>query len=155
MVQRIQSLYLFMTTILPLLFLKGSFLKFINKAGNEILMKSNGIFQTNVDKEPLLIRQLLPVATIIILIPVVSFIAILIYKKRKIQMKIVMVVIILTIILIGLIFYYAFSATDGFKAVLVPGFNMFVPLLVLIFGILAYSGIRKDENLVASYDRLR
>jgi hypothetical protein len=35
------------------------------------------------------------------------------------------------------------------------GFRMFIPLLVLILGTLALKGIKKDENLVRSYDRLR
>jgi len=155
MIQRIQSFYLLMTTILPLLFLKGSFLKFINKTGSEILFKFNGIFRTNPDNGLMLIRQDMPLSLIIILITVLSLIAIFLYKERKIQLRITLATIILTVILIGLVIYYSYSVTDGFQAVLVPGFTMFIPLLILVFGILAYRGIKKDENLVRSYDRLR
>lgn len=144
-----------MTTILPLLFLKGSFLKFINKTGSEIIFKFNGIFRTNPDDGLMLIRQDIPASVIIVLIAVLSLIALFFYKKRKIQLKITLTVIILTLILILLVIYYAFSATDGFQAVPVPGYKMFLPLLILVFGILAYRGIRKDENLVSSYERLR
>ena len=38
---------------------------------------------------------------------------------------------------------------------IIPGIKMVVPLLILIFGILAQRGIKHDENLVRSYDRLR
>ncbi len=155
MIQRLQSLYLLMTTILPLLFLKGSFLKFINKTGSEVIFKFNGIFLTNSDNGLMLIRQNMPGSVIIVLIALLSLIALFCYKKRKIQLKITLAVIILTLILILLVIYYAFSATDGFQAVPVPGFKMFLPLLTLVFGILAYRGIRKDEDLVSSYERLR
>jgi glucan phosphoethanolaminetransferase (alkaline phosphatase superfamily) len=155
MIQRIQSLYLLMTTILPLLFLKGSFLKFINKTGSEILFRFDGIFQTNPDNGLTLIRQNIPIPLITILITVLSLIAIFLYKKRKIQLRITLATIIMTVILIGLIIYYSYSVTDEFQAVLVPLFKMFIPVLILVFGILAYRGIKKDEDLVSSYYRLR
>jgi hypothetical protein len=51
--------------------------------------------------------------------------------------------------------YYLFWVIGKYHSELIPGFKMFVPLVILVFGILAYVGIKKDENLVKSYDRLR
>ncbi len=91
---------------------------------------------------------------IMILIIILSVAAIFLFKKRKIQLKLAGVIILLTIIFIGLMLYYLFRLSGEFQAELVPVYRMFIPVLILIFGILAYLGIRKDENLVKSLDRL-
>ncbi|HMA65173.1 MAG TPA: DUF4293 family protein, partial [Chitinispirillaceae bacterium] len=46
MIQRIQSLFLFLTTLLSLIFLKGSFLSFINKTGSVINITFTGIMKS-------------------------------------------------------------------------------------------------------------
>lgn len=155
MLQRIQSLYLLMTTILPLIFLKGNFLRIINRAGREILMNFSGIWQSEGVNGISRLSQILPVSILIILIPALSVIAIFLFKKRKAQMKAVAAVIILSLLWIGLIIYYSLTAGEGFTASYLPGPKLILAPLVLIFGILAYRGIRRDENLVSSYDRLR
>ena len=52
MIQRIQSVYLSLTTLLSLLFLKGSFLIFSEKSGSVIKVTFNGIFQRYARAEP-------------------------------------------------------------------------------------------------------
>lgn len=155
MIQRIQSLYLLMTSLLSILFLNGSFLTFLNSSGTEITMNFNGIWESSVAGNPQMIRNLIPLSVIILIICILSFTAIFLFKKRKIQLKLTVSVILLAILFIGLMSFYAFWTTGKYQAKLVPGFKMFIPLLILVFGILAYRGIRKDENLVKSYDRLR
>lgn len=155
MIQRIQSLYLLMTSLLSILFLNGSFLTFLNSSGTEITMNFNGIWESSVAGNPQMIRNLIPLSVIILIICILSFTAIFLFKKRKIQLKLTVSVILLAILFIGLMSFYAFWTTGKYQAKLVPGFKMFIPLLMLVFGILAYRGIRKDENLVKSYDRLR
>jgi hypothetical protein len=41
------------------------------------------------------------------------------------------------------------------SAILEPGYRIIMPLLSLIFLVLAYLGVKKDDELVKSYDRLR
>lgn len=144
-----------MTSLLSILFLSGSFLTFLNSSGTEITMNFNGIRESSVAGNPQMIRNLIPLSVIILIICILSFIAIFLFKKRKIQLKLTVSVILLAILFIGLMSFYAFWTTGKYQAKLVPGFKMFIPLLMLVFGILAYRGIRKDENLVKSYDRLR
>lgn len=102
-----------------------------------------------------MIKSLIPLSVIILLICILSFAAIFLFKKRKIQLTLTVSIILLTILLIGLMLFYAFWTAGKYQEKLVPGFKMFIPLLMFVFGILAYRGIRKDENLVKSYDRLR
>jgi glucan phosphoethanolaminetransferase (alkaline phosphatase superfamily) len=118
-------------------------------------MNFKGIWQSDGTGNTEMIMNLIPFSVLIIMIFILSFAAIFLFKKRKIQLKFTASVILLTIILIGLMLYYASWITGKYQAVLVPGFKMFIPLLILVSGILAYMGIKKDENLVKSYDRLR
>ncbi len=155
MIQRIQSVYLLISTVLPLFCLRGSILRFVSKAGNEVILNFNGIYQKSVNGEFSLSGSLLPVSITIILIPLISFTAIFLFKRRKFQHKVALAAVVLEIIMILLLVYYGFIATDGFQAVLLPGLKIFIPPVTLVAGILAYRGIRKDEKLVSSFDRLR
>ena len=155
MIQRIQSLFLLLTSLLSILFLSGSFLTFLNSSGTEITMNFRGILESSVAGNPQMIRSLIPLTVIMLIICLLSFAAFFLFKQRKIQLKLTLSLIILTILFIGMMLYYIFWVTGKYQTELVPGFKMFIPLLILVFGILAYLGIKKDENLVRSYDRLR
>jgi hypothetical protein len=51
--------------------------------------------------------------------------------------------------------YYSYSVINRFDTKIIPGFKMVLPVLVFLFTLLAYRGIKKDDRLVKSYDRLR
>ena len=155
MIQRIQSLYLLLTTLLSLLFLKGSFLNFIEKSGTVIKITFNGIARDAGGQGQELIEKLLPVSAFIILIPVFSLITIFIFKNRKIQLRFALSVIIFIIGFIFVLIYYSWIVITEYRAEIVLGFKMAIPLLMLIFAVLAYRGIKKDDLLIKSYDRLR
>ena len=114
-----------------------------------------GIWESSAGGNPKIIKSLIPLSVIVLVISILSFTAIFLFKKRKLQLKLAVTVIILTIVFIGMALYYLFWVTGKFQAEPVPGFKMLIPLLILIFEILAYLGIKRDENLVKSYDRLR
>lgn len=155
MIQRIQSLYLLLTTLLSLLFLKGSFLNFIDKSGSVIKITFGGIIRDTGEQGFELIKNLLPISAFIILIPAISLVTIFIFKNRKIQLWLALSVIILIVGFIFVSIFYSWFVITEYGAEIVPGFKMVIPVLILIFAILAYRGIRKDDNLVKSYDRLR
>ncbi len=155
MLQRIQSIYLSLTTILPLLLFKGDFLKISDDAGRELGIRFSGIFQYNGLSTAILIHRLLPLSALITIIPVLSLFAIFLFGKRKIQLKIVMLVIVVTVVLAGLIIYYSMVTANGSGGSVVPGIKIYLVPVILISAILAYRGIRRDENLVSSYHRLR
>jgi uncharacterized BrkB/YihY/UPF0761 family membrane protein len=155
MIQRIQSLYLSLTIILPLIFLKWSLLTFIDKSRSVFYITFKGIIRDAGNNGSELIEKLLPLSTLIILLPVLSFITLFLYKKRKIQIWLASIGIILSSCLIMLLGYYSNFVIVSYSASIVIGIKMAIPVLLLLFYILAYRGIRKDERLVKSYDRLR
>jgi len=95
------------------------------------------------------------IPVVVLLIIILSVVAIFLYKNRKIQIKIALATVFLSAALTALTAWFAYSAGEKYQAVLNPGIRTFLPLIILLFSILAFLGIRKDENLVRSYDRLR
>ena len=155
MIQRIQSIYLVLTTILAGLFLTGDIFKFIDVKGSEFLMNINGIFQFTEGSDSSLIIKTLPLLILALLIPIVSLISIFLFRKRKLQIKFTLILFIINLILIAIAGFYGSSFANQNQAKLFPQFEMFIPLINLILILLAYKGIKKDDNLVRSYDRLR
>jgi Domain of unknown function (DUF4293) len=155
MIQRIQSVYLFLTTLLSILFLNGSFLNFINKTGVITKLTFKGIEEGSSAQGFILIERLLPLSIVLLLIAVISLFTIFFFKKRKVQIWLSGILIGLVIFLILACGHSSYLIMTKYSSEIVPGIKMVLPFLMLLFSILAYRGIRKDENLVKSYDRLR
>jgi hypothetical protein len=155
MIQRIQSVYLLMTTFLSVLFLKGSFLTFFKESGTILILTFNGLFRiTNGQQEQIAI-SLIPLSVLIILIIITSTISILIFKKRKIQLRFTKSLIYLIILFIILSSIYSLIVITRYEVNILPTIKMFIPFGMLVFSILANRGIKKDDDLVKSYERLR
>jgi hypothetical protein len=148
MIQRIQSLYLTLIILFSILFLSGSFLNFFDTSGTVIKVTLNGIIRVTEVQSSELIE-------IVISIPVISLLTILLYKNRKIQLWLAFSVIMLAVSLIFASIFYSCSVSSTFSAKINPGVNLVIPLLILLFSILAYRGVRNDDRLIRSYDRLR
>jgi glucan phosphoethanolaminetransferase (alkaline phosphatase superfamily) len=155
MIQRIQSVYLFLTTLLAIIFLQGSFFYFTDKAGTTIKVTLNGIEQGSATQGFSVIERLYPLTIAVILIALISLAAIFIYKRRNIQINFVKILIVLIVFLIIACVHSVYRITNQHTMELVPGIKLAFPLLMLVFSILAHRGIKKDDDLVKSYDRLR
>jgi glucan phosphoethanolaminetransferase (alkaline phosphatase superfamily) len=155
MIQRIQSLYLSLTTILSCLFLNGSFLNFTDQSGSLIKVTVTQMIRETSSLEHELIERTFPLSILILLITVLSVLTILLFKKRSLQMWLVKFLIMFVVAFIIVSGVYTYIIMTKYDSHIIPGFKMAIPLLQLIFSVLAYMGIRKDDNLVKSYDRLR
>jgi len=51
--------------------------------------------------------------------------------------------------------YYYISVAKEYSGGIKPGINVIILPVMLLVSYLAYRGIKKDEDLVKSYDRLR
>ena len=137
MIQRIQTIYLFIAFItsavlpfvLPLWKLDG---------GTDFYFMQNQWY-----------------AAIFGLSGALSLLGILSYKKRQHQFVIGRLNIILNLILLGLFVYRSLNVSGEIPAVSEKGIGMFLPIVSIVFLVLANKAIKKDEDLVKSVDRLR
>jgi glucan phosphoethanolaminetransferase (alkaline phosphatase superfamily) len=155
MIQRKQSVYLFLIAVLSLLFFSGSIVNFINESGSVYKITFDNIIKGTEGQGLEIIQKLLPLMVLIILIPIISLITLFIFKNRKIQLKLTIFLMILCTLLVIALIHGSIITISKFGASLTPGFKMILPLIMLILSILAYRGIKKDDQLVKSYDRLR
>lgn len=102
-----------------------------------------------------LIEKLLPLSAFMILIPALSLVTILLFKNRKIQLWFSLSLIIIVVGLIIISILYSSIVITQYDANIIPGFKIIIPVMLLVFALLAYRGIRKDDRLIKSFDRLR
>jgi len=95
---------------------------------------------------------------LVILLTLIPFLTIFLFKNRHTQIKLVWLGILIGIVTIILVYLKATDfgtpATNTFKA---SSFKIAaaLPIVVLVLLFMAFSRIRKDEKLVKSVDRLR
>lgn len=155
MIQRMQSIYLTLVLLLALLSLFGSTLHFVDASGNAIKLMTSGSLTAQDGQNAGQVANMWPVAIILILLSLLSLIAIFLFKNRKIQLIIAIGVIIMSAGLIIALAWYGFKVISDFNLNIAPGISIAIPFLILVFSVLAYRGILKDDRLVKSYDRLR
>jgi hypothetical protein len=83
-----------------------------------------------------------------------ALLAIISFKKRKQQFVMNRLNMILNLILLGLFLYRTLTVPGGANAP-EKGIGMFLPIVSIVFLVLANKAIKKDEDLVKSVDRLR
>jgi hypothetical protein len=156
MIQRIQSIFLLLAIIASSLFLTGGYLNLVNSTSDyEAMVRYSGIYLISSGSGSNIASHFFPVPVISVLVPVFAAIAILFYKNRKLQKKIILFDILLELILIISAFILLLPVVQHNSAILKPGYRIIMPLLSLIFLVFAYLGVKKDDELVKSYDRLR
>jgi Domain of unknown function (DUF4293) len=139
MLQRIQSLYLLAASSLSSL---CWLFPFASGDKNDTLFLDGKL--TTDDNLALII-----LATVCIALP---FLAIFLYKNYNLQKKITFATILSSISLLATAVFLLFTAgisSFGF------GIAIFVPFIVFILAYLAYRGIRNDENIIKSSNRIR
>ena len=142
MIQRIQTIWLLLAAIAGF---------FLTKLPLYEGSTGSGLPVTYTATESLLLFALTIVAALL------AFVSIFLFKNRKQQMRFSLFGILLSIILTGLVVYMF----DSFKTAN-PGFTKssyswgaLLPLAMIIFFIMAWNNMRKDEKLIKSLDRLR
>ena len=155
MLQRIQTIWLFFTsTALFALFLFPT-MQWLNPEGKAQVAKVTGIYESlNGQVVQLIPFTLLTIACVVLAL--LPFIIIFFYQNRTLQIKLCYAAI------VGILAYSFWLAQSIKKVSLVDrfstenyGIGAILPSLAILFIILAIRGIRKDENLIRSADRLR
>ncbi len=136
MIQRIQTLYL----LISLLIMGALFLWFpmiVAEEGTVIIERN----------EPL-VSGLIFISIIFSLISIFSF------KKRQAQFVLNRLNILANFVLLG-VFVYRSLTLSGETLVSEKGIGIFIPIISIVFLVLANKAIKRDEDLVKSADRLR
>ena len=140
MIQRRQTLWLLLATVCAFLSFRFPFV-----TGKEVISANTAPTDIDVDAASNFFLLILTVASI-----AVSFITIFLFKDRKLQLKLVLLGILLSL---GIITMYVVQ----YLKVLTPTLALWCILPVIVFAsyLMAYRGIRSDEKLVKSLDKLR
>ncbi|MGA8853137.1 MAG: DUF4293 domain-containing protein [Christiangramia sp.] len=83
-----------------------------------------------------------------------SIVSIFMFKNRKLQFVLGRLNIILNLFLLGVFVYWSLTL-PGEIDISEKGIGMFLPIISIVFIVLANKAIKKDEDLVKSVDRLR
>lgn len=155
MIQRIQSVYLFLAVVVT------SLIFFLPLAA--FFGSSNFLFYAYkiefYDPDPTLILNpyfLMPLMAVLIFIILIVLTALFSFKHRKRQLALIKIAMALTLLLLGGYFFGYIPLLE--KSVGNPPqyqFATFGPVLIFLFLLLANRGIQKDEKLIKSMDRLR
>jgi len=143
MLQRVQSLFLLGVVIISLLLFYIPLYETIQMTNGT---ESAGI-PVGISKSAIL--QLLNAST-----GVLTFLAIFLYRRRNIQVRMSNLAILITCVFVALLFFMADTMSSENQRIhyLV---GSYLPLIQVLFAFLASWFIKKDEALVRSADRLR
>ncbi len=137
MLQRIQTIWLLAAGICALLTIQFPYYSGINDSAipyQQLSGKSGGIL----------------ILLVTITIAVLSFVAVGLYKNRKMQLRLCVVALLSEAVLIFLYYKKAANFTQGTLSL-----TAILHMCILLFIVLAAKGINSDEKLIKDSDRLR
>jgi hypothetical protein len=150
MIQRIQTVYLLGAIALVVLCFYFPMAEFINTSGHQDMYTLGGLTSGMAGKN---FSEILAFLSGIVV--GASFISVFMYKKRKRQIKACMIIIVLLILINILVFVQIAQLKQELGMVASYKLPCVFPLISAVLVFLAYRGIKKDEELVKSYDRIR
>ena len=143
MIQRIQSLYLLIASVI------SGGLIFVFQLWN---VSTEPVFAIDLIQSESLLDKLVPI--LFIISALVSFYSIFKFNHRQTQFVIGRVAILINLFLLGLLIYLSINLPGEADAT-EKGIGMFLPIAAILFIVLANKAIKRDEDLVKSVDRLR
>lgn len=155
MLQRIQSVFLLIAAVASVLFFVFPIAGFYGDTETVILSATGLSLQPNTSLSfssiyayPLIVAGVLSV--------IFSLVTIFMFKNRRLQMRLVSFNVVINLaILFGLFFYYVKQLQEVTGSVAEYKLAIFMPLISILFLVLANRYIKKDDKLVRSADRLR
>ena len=152
MLQRIQSVYLFLSALFLGLMFSFPYVGFLGRDIQIYTLGPAGLIRFT-DGEKLM--DIYPVLILLLLTLLISVISIFLYKNKVRQMRYSVFNMLLILGLLILIGYYIFYAKNQLDARIIFKVPLIFPLLSILFTYLAFKNIRKDEILIKSVDRIR
>ena len=147
MIQRVQTLYLFISALLVGLLFLLPFAELV-KDGAVYLFNYKGIILNGILKE-----NGFSISILIGIIVALHGVSIFSYKNRIRQMRLIVFAVLLMLGLVGLFFYFTYYTFSG--AQISFKIAALFPTVAIILDYLAIRAIGKDEALIRSIDRIR
>ena len=141
--------------LLSLLFLRGEYLTFIDNSGSKIGISIPEIAKFTGSDAPERSGVIWLIFLLALSIPLLSLVVIFLYKKRNYQILLAKILIFLISAFIGASLVYSWLIISKYDAAFDLWYKLLIPVIQLILSVLAYRGVKKDDDLVKSYDRLR
>ncbi len=89
------------------------------------------------------------------IIIVMNVVTIFLFKNRRLQMRLCILIIFLLIVLETVGLYMVYHIKSDMNPIFYRKIAIIFPILGIVFTYLAFRGIKKDDQLVKSYERLR
>ena len=154
MIQRIQTLYLAIAAALAGWLLKGDIVKLVGDKGEAYGLSFKGISLIQ-DGIPELVEKSIPLSILMIIVPILLFVSMLLFKNRKLQIRVTVLSTLLFAGVLIMMLFYIFITGKNMGADPIFNIKLVFPLVGIVFGYLAFRSILKDELLIKSYDRIR
>ena len=151
MIQRIQTLFLLGVAVLSGLMLTGDLVMMGSESGTLFSINFMGL----TEEGGRILQRLWPLTFLLALVPVLALVALFLYRKRTLQMRVTMIVLLLSLGTLLLGAFYVVMFERKIDITVLWKVRALFPLVSAILAWLAYRAILKDELLVKSYDRLR
>lgn len=151
MIQRIQTLFLLAVLVLSAIMCMGDLIKMDNGTGTLFTISFAGLGEEGGE----IIQRLWPLSVIMVIVPLLALIAIFLFKKRRLQMRVTMLVLLLSLGTLILGAFYIIMFDRKIDITFIWQVKAIFPLISAILAWLAYRSIMKDDQMVRSYDRLR
>ncbi len=144
MIQRIQSIYLFLSLVV------SGGLVFVFDLWR--IEDGTPVFAGSLFKSTDTIHLFIGIA--FFLVALLAFVSIFLFKNRKLQITLNRINIVINFVLLSLLVYVLLNIS-GETAVSEKGIGSFLPLVSIVLLVLANRAIQKDEDLVKSVERIR
>lgn len=155
MIQRIQTLFMFLSAILGGLLFAFDLASF--DYGDVMMNLSVFGVDNQVDATYFGGAYTWPLISLAILMTILPVVTSFLYKKREVQVKLCQLEMLFNVIFVVLVFlYYVSNVQETINAeIVIYRIGIYFPLASLIFSLLAIRGVKKDIELLKSVDRIR
>jgi hypothetical protein len=155
MLQRIQSVWLFFATAAIFCLFLFPYLQVLGADGTAKALKVTGIYQS-IGGQTVQTEAFLALTIATVIVGLIPFVVIFLYKDRKKQLVFCYAGI---LCIIGYSLWLFTSGKDVLNNITLQpenyGIGSILPSVAILFMILAIRGIRKDDRLIKSAERLR
>jgi hypothetical protein len=155
MLQRVQTIWLFFASLAIFCLFMFPYLHVLNASGAAKALKVTGVYE-NINGQVVQTETFIPLIIATVILGLIPFSIIFFFNNRKRQIAICYANI---VAILGYSFWLVQVAKQVFGDVTLKpdnyGIGVILPSLAILFIILALKGIRNDEKLIKSADRLR